>query len=81
MASRYDRAVTAFSLNRHLLHVRYAQEAVREGSTAVIVNGSGVIVLTVQKKYVVKLQHIVDCIHTRHSSEWLILYVRQIPLV
>jgi len=56
MASRYARAVTVFSLNRHVLHVRYAQEAVREGSTAVIVNGSDVIVLSVQKKSVVKLQ-------------------------
>jgi len=55
MASRYDRAVTVFSLNRHLLHVRYAQEAVHKESTAVIVNVSGVIFLSVQK-YVVKLQ-------------------------
>jgi len=56
MASRCDRAVTVFSLKRHLLHVRYAQEAVREGPTVVIVNGSGVTVLSAQKKSVVKLQ-------------------------
>ena len=56
VASSYDRAVTVFSLNRHLLHVRYAQEAVHEGPTAAIVSGSGVIVLRVQKKHVVKLQ-------------------------
>jgi hypothetical protein len=49
MASWYDRAVTVFSLNGHLLHVRYAQEAVHEGYTAVTV-------LSVQKNTVVKLQ-------------------------
>jgi 20S proteasome alpha/beta subunit len=56
MASRYNRAFTVFSLNMHLLHVRYAQEAFREGSTVVNVNGKGVIVFSVQKKSVAKLQ-------------------------
>lgn len=56
MAERYDRAVTIYSPDGHLLQVEYAQEAVRKGSTVCGVRTNNVIVLGMEKKSTSDLQ-------------------------
>ncbi|KAI8039873.1 proteasome subunit alpha type-7-1B [Drosophila gunungcola] len=56
MAERYDRAVTIYSPDGHLLQVEYAQEAVRRGSTVMGLCTNNAIVLGVEKRSVGDLQ-------------------------
>ncbi|XP_017070126.2 proteasome subunit alpha type-7-1B [Drosophila eugracilis] len=56
MAERYDRAVTIYSPDGHLLQVEYAQEAVRRGSTVLGLRTNNAIVLGVEKRSVSDLQ-------------------------